>query len=227
VLGRPGALLQRARLARRQAIRAHPQGIRPRYRDPAAAARRSWLAWCRSIGVDPVTGVTEDHVALYARTLDSAALSPANAARKLSAVSGWYAWLARRGPHRHEPGRRRRSARCRPRHVQHAGADPRPGPRPAGRRRPSPRAAACSYVRTRRRAPAHRGAGQRGCRRRRRGHLGSDRGALGAVGQAQRAASGKPSYCPPWLPSAWTWIQPSDLRFYQPEVDCCQAFLIA
>jgi len=41
--------------------------------------------------------VTEDHVKLYARALDSAGLSPASAARKLSAMSGWYAWLARRG----------------------------------------------------------------------------------------------------------------------------------
>jgi site-specific recombinase XerC len=37
------------------------------------------------------------HVARYARQLDAAGLSPASAARKLAAVSGWYAWLARRG----------------------------------------------------------------------------------------------------------------------------------
>ena len=45
----------------------------------------------------PVTGVTGLHVARYARQLDAAGLSPATAARKLAAVSGWYAWLARRG----------------------------------------------------------------------------------------------------------------------------------
>ena len=45
----------------------------------------------------PVTGVTGLHVALYARHLAAAELSPASAARKLTAVAGWYAWLARRG----------------------------------------------------------------------------------------------------------------------------------
>ena len=45
----------------------------------------------------PVTGVTGLHVARYARQLDTAGLSPASAARKLAAVSGWYAWLAQRG----------------------------------------------------------------------------------------------------------------------------------
>jgi site-specific recombinase XerD len=47
--------------------------------------------------VHPVTGATGLHVAVYARQLDAAGLSPASAARKLAAVSGWYAWLARRG----------------------------------------------------------------------------------------------------------------------------------
>jgi integrase/recombinase XerD len=57
----------------------------------------SWLAWCQAEGVHPVTGVTGLHVARYARRLEAAGLSPASAARKLAAVSGWYAWLARRG----------------------------------------------------------------------------------------------------------------------------------
>src|SRR5207253_6475166 len=57
----------------------------------------SWLAWCQAAGVHPVTGVTGLHVARYARQLEAAGLSPASAARKLAAVSGWYAWLARRG----------------------------------------------------------------------------------------------------------------------------------
>ena len=69
-------------------------GITPRRR---AGHAPSWLAWCRAEGVHPVTGVTGLHVALYARHLASAELSPASAARKLTAVSGWYAWLARRG----------------------------------------------------------------------------------------------------------------------------------
>jgi integrase/recombinase XerD len=57
----------------------------------------SWLAWCRTKRVHPVTGVTGLHVALYARQLATAGLSPASTARKLTAVTGWYAWLAQRG----------------------------------------------------------------------------------------------------------------------------------
>src|SRR4029077_10061576 len=57
----------------------------------------SWLTWCREQGVHPVTGVTALHVARYARQLETAGLSPASAARKLAAISSWYAWLARRG----------------------------------------------------------------------------------------------------------------------------------
>ena len=69
-------------------------GITPRRR---AGHAPSWLALCRAEGVHPVTGVTGLHVARYARRLAAAELSPASAARKLTAVSGWYAWLARRG----------------------------------------------------------------------------------------------------------------------------------
>jgi integrase/recombinase XerD len=69
-------------------------GIIPRRR---AGQAPSWLAWCRTTGVHPVTGVTGMHVAVYARQLSAAALSPSSAARKLAAVAGWYAWLERRG----------------------------------------------------------------------------------------------------------------------------------
>jgi integrase/recombinase XerD len=69
-------------------------GITPQRRVSRAP---SWLAWCQAEGVHPVTGVTGLHVTLYARHLDSAGLSPASTARKLAAVTGWYAWLARRG----------------------------------------------------------------------------------------------------------------------------------
>ena len=62
-----------------------------------ASRAPAWLAWCQEQGVHPVTGVTGLHVARYARQLDAAGLSPASAARKLAAVSGWYAWLAQRG----------------------------------------------------------------------------------------------------------------------------------
>ena len=69
-------------------------GITPRRRPSRAP---SWLAWCQQERVHPVTGVTGLHVARYARQLDLTDLSPASAARKLAAVSSWYAWLARRG----------------------------------------------------------------------------------------------------------------------------------
>jgi site-specific recombinase XerC len=69
-------------------------GITPQRR---ASRAPSWLAWCQAEGVHPVEGVTGLHVARYARQLDAAGLSPASAARKLAAVSGWYAWLVQRG----------------------------------------------------------------------------------------------------------------------------------
>jgi len=69
-------------------------GITPQRRPSRAP---SWLAWCGQQGVHPVTGVTGLHVARYARQLADAGLSAASAARKLAAISSWYAWLARRG----------------------------------------------------------------------------------------------------------------------------------
>jgi integrase/recombinase XerD len=69
-------------------------GITPQ---PRPGRAPSWLAWCQQQEVHPVTGVTGLHVARYARQLDNTGLSPASAARKLAAISSWYAWLARRG----------------------------------------------------------------------------------------------------------------------------------
>ena len=69
-------------------------GITPPRRPSRAP---SWLTWCQEQEVHPVTGATMLHVARYARQLETAGLSPASAARKLAAVSSWYAWLARRG----------------------------------------------------------------------------------------------------------------------------------
>ena len=69
-------------------------GIAPQRRPSRAP---SWLAWCQQQGAHPVTGVAALHISQYARQLDNAGLSPASAARKLAAVSSWYAWLARRG----------------------------------------------------------------------------------------------------------------------------------
>jgi len=68
-------------------------GLAPRQRPGRAP---SWLTWCQQQGVHPVTGVTALHVARYARQLNDTGLSPASAARKLAAISSWYAWLVRR-----------------------------------------------------------------------------------------------------------------------------------
>ena len=95
----PVALLVTAWLSARwsentRAAYARDIGITPPRRPGRAP---SWLAWCGQQGVHPVTGVTVLHVARYARQLDDAGLAPASRARKLAAISSWYAWLARRG----------------------------------------------------------------------------------------------------------------------------------
>jgi site-specific recombinase XerD len=64
---------------------------------PKSSLVPSWLEWCRSLGVDPVAGVTPDHVALYARTLEASELARTSRARKLSAVSSFYKHLVERG----------------------------------------------------------------------------------------------------------------------------------
>jgi integrase/recombinase XerD len=69
-------------------------GLTPQRRPSRAP---SWLTWCQQQEVHPVTGVTGLHVARYARQLDDAGLSPASVARRLAAISSWYAWLAWRG----------------------------------------------------------------------------------------------------------------------------------
>ena len=107
------AWLSVRRSANTRAAYARDIGITPQQRPGRAP---SWLAWCQQHEVHPVTGVTALHVARYARQLDDAGLSPASAARKLAAISSWYAWLARRGHIGASPA---------------AGiARPRPGPRP-------------------------------------------------------------------------------------------------
>jgi integrase/recombinase XerD len=88
------AWLSARRSENTRAAYARDIGVTPRRRPSRAP---SWLAWCGQQGVHPVTGVTGLHVAQYARQLGDAGLSPASAARKLAAISSWYAWLARRG----------------------------------------------------------------------------------------------------------------------------------
>jgi len=56
-----------------------------------------WLAWCAMTGADPVTGITRDHVNLYAQAMQSAGLSPSTRSRKLASISGWYQWLCENG----------------------------------------------------------------------------------------------------------------------------------
>ena len=92
-------------------------GITPQRRPSRAPA---WLAWCQEQQVHPVTGVTTLHVTQYARQLQAAGLSPASTARKLTAVAGWYAWLARRG------------------HIAASPAAGIPRPRPRPRTTPAP-----------------------------------------------------------------------------------------
>jgi site-specific recombinase XerD len=58
----------------------------------------AWLTYCASIGLDPLGGVLEEHVALWARGMEAAGLTPATVARRIAAVSSWYSWLAR---HKH------------------------------------------------------------------------------------------------------------------------------
>src|SRR5277367_6114899 len=87
------AWLSTRRLENTRAAYARDIGITPQQRPGRAP---SWLAWCQQQGVHPVTGVTALHVVRYARQLDNAGLSPASAARKLAAISSWYAWLVRR-----------------------------------------------------------------------------------------------------------------------------------
>ena len=87
------AWLSTRRSENTRAAYARDIGSTPRQRPGRAP---SWLTWCQQQQVHPVTGVTALHVARYARQLDNAGLSPASAARKLAAISSWYAWLVRR-----------------------------------------------------------------------------------------------------------------------------------
>jgi site-specific recombinase XerD len=64
---------------------------------PKSSLAPSWLEWCHSLGADPVTGITPDHVALFARALETSGLARTSRARKLSAVSSFYKHLVERG----------------------------------------------------------------------------------------------------------------------------------
>jgi integrase/recombinase XerD len=65
--------------------------------EPGPTAAPDWLACCRSLGIDPLTGVRQEHIGAWARTMEAAGLSGATVARKLAAVSSWYAWMKQQG----------------------------------------------------------------------------------------------------------------------------------
>ena len=65
--------------------------------EPTPSKAPDWLTYCASIGLDPLHGVQEEHVALWARGMEAAGLSAPTVARKLCAVSSWYTWLRKHG----------------------------------------------------------------------------------------------------------------------------------
>jgi len=65
--------------------------------EPKPGKAPDWLTYCASIGLDPLHGVQEEHVALWARGMEASGLSAPTVARKVSAISSWYGWLKRHG----------------------------------------------------------------------------------------------------------------------------------
>jgi integrase/recombinase XerD len=65
--------------------------------EPGPARAPAWLDYCRSIGLDPLGAVLEEHVAVWVRGMEAAGLAAATVARRMAAVSSWYTWLARNG----------------------------------------------------------------------------------------------------------------------------------
>jgi site-specific recombinase XerD len=63
---------------------------------PAKMPVPAWLPWCEQNGVDPLAA-RRSHADLYARAIEAAGQSPATWARKISAVSSWYDYLADEG----------------------------------------------------------------------------------------------------------------------------------
>jgi integrase/recombinase XerD len=54
----------------------------------------AWCTWCQSHGLDPLR-LRAAHVTLWLADLAAAGEADATRARRLAAVSSWYAWLAR------------------------------------------------------------------------------------------------------------------------------------
>ena len=74
-----------------------PQHPEHQTRQPGGGKSPGWLLFCEMAGVDPLVGVLEEHIALWARGMEAAGLAPATRARRLAAVSSWYRWLVRGG----------------------------------------------------------------------------------------------------------------------------------
>lgn len=63
-------------------------GIRRAYRQDL----KTWLAFCMNLDLDPLTA-HRSHVEVFARSAETAGLASATVARRLTALSSWYAWL--------------------------------------------------------------------------------------------------------------------------------------
>ena len=71
-------------------------GYRGATRAAYATDLRAWAAWLERYGIE-VLSAHRAHVDAYARSLEQEGLSPASIARKLSALSGFYAYAADEG----------------------------------------------------------------------------------------------------------------------------------
>ena len=83
-------------------VRVPRPGPEPEHHDrqtrrPGGGKSPDWLTYCQMLGVDPLGGVLEEHVALWARGMETAGLSATTVARRLAAVSSWYRWMIRNG----------------------------------------------------------------------------------------------------------------------------------
>ena len=79
----------------------------------AAAYRRDlalWLGWCRDNGIDPLAAYAP-HVQLWLAWLTDRGDAGTTRARRLGAISGWYAWLISAGAITHNPAVIARDAR--------------------------------------------------------------------------------------------------------------------
>ncbi|MGI5186492.1 tyrosine-type recombinase/integrase [Dactylosporangium sp. CA-152071] len=73
-------------------------------RDAYGRDVRRWLAYCAASGIDPLTEASRTHTHGWLRVLEADRDKPATRARRLAAVSSWYAWMiAEERTHRANP----------------------------------------------------------------------------------------------------------------------------